>query len=42
LECLPESLKGRRYYEPKGAGEEWEIAKRLRDIIEARERARNE
>jgi putative ATPase len=40
LECLPESLRGRRYYEPRGAGEEREIARRLREIMEARERAR--
>ena len=40
LECLPESLRGRRYYEPKGIGEERELAKRLREILEARVRAR--
>ncbi|HET7452463.1 MAG TPA: replication-associated recombination protein A [Thermoanaerobaculia bacterium] len=40
LECLPESLRGRRYYEPKATGEEREIGKRLREIREARERAR--
>lgn len=40
LECLPESLRGRRYYEPKGAGEESELAARLAAIVEARGRAR--
>jgi putative ATPase len=39
LECLPESLKGRRYYEPRNAGEEREIAERLAKIVEARRRA---
>ena len=40
LECLPESLRGRRYYEPRGAGEEAEIARRLAAILEARKRAK--
>ncbi|HWC64887.1 MAG TPA: replication-associated recombination protein A, partial [Thermoanaerobaculia bacterium] len=40
IECLPESLRGRRYYEPRRAGEEEEIAARLEKIIAARRRAR--
>jgi putative ATPase len=33
IECLPESLKGRRYYRPNGAGEEAELAQRLEAIL---------
>jgi len=40
LECLPESLRGRRYYAPGGSGEEKEIAARLAAIVEARKRAK--
>ncbi len=40
IDCLPESLRGRRYYEPKGAGEEKELRERLDAILEARKRAR--
>jgi len=32
LECLPESLRGRRYYQPKGAGEEKEILERVEKL----------
>ncbi|HEX9426581.1 MAG TPA: replication-associated recombination protein A, partial [Candidatus Polarisedimenticolia bacterium] len=32
LECLPERLRGRRYYLPRGAGAEREIALRLKEI----------
>ncbi len=38
LECLPESLRGRRYYEPKGAGEEKELKARLDGIRALREK----
>jgi putative ATPase len=38
IECLPELLRGRRYYEPKGAGEEKELRERLNDILRLRER----
>jgi len=38
IECLPESLRGRRYYEPKKAGEERDLAERLAAILEARRR----
>jgi len=30
MECLPENLKGRRYYQPKDAGYEAEVAARLK------------
>jgi putative ATPase len=38
LECLPESLRGRRYYEPRGAGEEKELLERLGKLLEVRAR----
>src|SRR5262249_13875532 len=37
IECLPESLKGRRYYRPHGAGEEVDLAKRLEAILQKRQ-----
>jgi putative ATPase len=37
IECLPESLKGRRYYRPLGAGEEAELAQRLEAILQKRQ-----
>jgi putative ATPase len=37
LDCLPESLAGRRYYEPKEAGEEHELKERLEAIRRTRE-----
>jgi putative ATPase len=37
IECLPESLKGRRYYRPRGAGEESELARRLEAILQTRQ-----
>ena len=42
LDCLPDSLRGRRYYEPKEAGEEQEIRRRLEEIRRRREKAREE
>jgi putative ATPase len=42
LDCLPESLAGRRYYEPKDAGEERELRSRLEEIRRKREKARKE
>lgn len=30
MECLPERLKGKRYYQPKGGGYEAEVAERLK------------
>jgi putative ATPase len=31
MDCLPENLRGRRYYRPKGAGYEAEVARRLEE-----------
>jgi putative ATPase len=31
MNCLPENLRGRRYYRPKGAGYEAEVARRLEE-----------
>lgn len=36
MTCLPESLQGRRYYEPAGEGNEEEIKVRLDEIIKFR------
>jgi len=36
MECLPEALAGRRFYEPKNVGAEAEIAKRLEKMRKAR------
>ncbi|HBL31770.1 MAG TPA: AAA family ATPase [Acidobacteria bacterium] len=41
LDCLPESLQGTRFYEPKGEGFEAKLKVRLEGWREARERARN-
>ncbi|HSP15919.1 MAG TPA: replication-associated recombination protein A [Thermoanaerobaculia bacterium] len=38
MECLPESLRGRRFYEPKDAGFEREIRERLEKMKKAREK----
>ncbi|HYI08445.1 MAG TPA: replication-associated recombination protein A [Thermoanaerobaculia bacterium] len=38
MECLPESLKGRRFYEPKDVGAEARIKERLERMREARKR----
>jgi putative ATPase len=40
LDCLPDRLRGRRYYEPKPAGEETRIAERMKTREEARRRLR--
>jgi putative ATPase len=37
IECLPESLKGRRYYRPGSSGEETDLAKRLEAILKLRQ-----
>jgi putative ATPase len=42
LECLPDRLRGRRYYEPKGAGFEASIKDRLREVETIRRRMRGE
>jgi putative ATPase len=36
IECLPDRLRGTRYYRPAGVGEEAELAKRLEEVIEKR------
>jgi putative ATPase len=36
IECLPESLSGRRYYEPKGEGEEKELLRLLAEVLQKR------
>ena len=36
MECLPEALRGRRFYEPKDAGVEAEIRERLEKMRKAR------
>lgn len=40
MECLPESMKGRKYYLPTEEGEEQEIKKRLAAIEEWKQKAR--
>jgi putative ATPase len=40
LECLPEKLKGRRYYHPIEEGFEKEIARRHRELAQIREQLR--
>jgi putative ATPase len=37
IECLPESLRGRRYYRPRSSGEEAELARRLEEILKLRQ-----
>jgi len=39
MECLPESLTGRRFYEPKDVGLEGEIRKRLEKMRSGRRAA---
>ncbi len=40
IDCLPDSLAGRRFYEPKSAGLEAEIRERLERLREARKKGR--
>jgi putative ATPase len=40
MECLPESLAGRRFYEPKDVGLEKEIRERLENMRKARKRSK--
>jgi putative ATPase len=42
VECLPESLRGRRYYEPTDRGEERELTRRLAEILALRAKKRRE
>ena len=37
IECLPESLRGRRYYRPRSSGEEGELARRLEATLKLRQ-----
>jgi putative ATPase len=36
IECLPDRLKGTRYYRPGSTGEEAELARRLEEVLEKR------
>jgi putative ATPase len=42
IECLPESLAGRRYYRPLDAGEEGELARRLEQLLDRRRKKRED
>ncbi len=37
IECLPDSLRGRRYYRPRSSGEEAELSKRLEAVLKLRQ-----
>jgi putative ATPase len=37
IECLPESLRGRRYYRPRSSGEEAKLSKRLDAVLKKRQ-----
>ena len=37
IECLPDSLRGRRYYRPRGSGEEAELSQRLEAVLKIRQ-----
>jgi len=37
IECLPDSLRGRRYYRPRGSGEEAELSRRLEVVLQVRQ-----
>jgi putative ATPase len=41
MECLPESLKGRRYYLPTNQGREARVKERLEQILEWKRAARD-
>jgi putative ATPase len=42
IECLPDRLRGTRYYRPGNAGEEAELSRRLEDVREARRKKSRE
>jgi len=42
LDCLPESLRGTRFYEPTDRGVEARIGERMREVERLREKARKE
>jgi putative ATPase len=37
IECLPDNLKGRRYYRPRASGEEGELSRRLEAVLKLRQ-----
>jgi putative ATPase len=37
IECLPEGLRGRRYYRPRASGEEAELSQRLEGVLKLRQ-----
>jgi len=37
IECLPEALRGRRYYRPRASGEELDLSRRLEAILKKRQ-----
>lgn len=37
IECLPDNLRGRRYYRPRASGEEGELARRLEAVLQLRQ-----
>ncbi|MGE5413926.1 MAG: replication-associated recombination protein A [Syntrophomonadaceae bacterium] len=37
IECLPERLKGRRYYRPRASGEEAELSRRIEAVLKLRQ-----
>ncbi len=37
IECLPDNLRGRRYYRPRASGEEAELARRLEAVLKLRQ-----
>ncbi|HEV8230794.1 MAG TPA: replication-associated recombination protein A [Thermoanaerobaculia bacterium] len=42
IECLPDRLRGTRYYRPGDSGEEAELAKRLEEVLGKRRQKRSE
>jgi putative ATPase len=36
IECLPDSLRGRRYYRPRASGKEAELSRRLEAVLKVR------
>ena len=37
IECLPDNLRGRRYYRPRASGEEGELSRRLESVLKLRQ-----
>ena len=37
IECLPDGLRGRRYYRPRASGEEAELSQRLEAVLKLRQ-----